>query len=97
MIKHRELAIELEAAMTNRSKQEECMMLAKTALMEQALVSGVIKQSKEQLNLLKEFKSLFDNVSSQCDTTSEYDKAVHDRLMQLSCMKKHRGDSNSNT
>jgi hypothetical protein len=97
MIKHRELAKELEAATTNRTKQEERMMSAKTALMKQALVSGVVEQAKEQLNLLKEFKSSFDNVSSQGDATLDYDKAVHDLLMQLPCMKKRRGESYSNT
>ena len=80
-------------------KQEERLILAKIALMEQALVSGDVEQAKEQLNLLKEFKSSFDNVSAQGDEASEYDKAVHELLMQLPCMKKRCadcGDSNSN-
>ena len=75
------------------------MISAKTALMEQALVSGAVEQAKEQLNLLKEFKSSFDNVSTQGDAASEYDKAAHELLMQLPCMKKRRadrGDSNTN-
>ena len=95
MIKRREQAKESEAATTNRAKQEDRMMSAKTALMEQALVSGVVEQAKEQLNLLKEFKSSFDNVSSQGDAASDYDKAAHDLLMQLPCMKKRRGDNNA--
>ncbi len=72
------------------------MMSAKTALMEQVLVRGVVEQAKEQLNLLKEFKSSFDNVSSQGDATSDYDKAAHVLLMQLPCMKKCCGDNDSN-
>ena len=86
----------MEAATTNRAQQEERMMSAKTALMEQALVSGVVEQAKEQLNLLKEFKSSFDNVSSQGDAASDYDKAVHDLLMQLPCMKKRCADNGNN-
>ncbi len=64
--------------------------------MEQALASGVVEQAKEQLNLLKEFKSLFDKVSSQGDTASNYDKAAHNLLMQLPCMKKRRADNGNN-
>ena len=45
-----------------------------------------------RLNLLKESKSLFDDVSSQ-DAASDYDKAGNDLLMQLPCMKKCRWDN----
>ena len=92
MIKRRSLARDAEATTSNRVKQEERMISAKTALMEQALVSGAVEQAKEQLNLLKEFKSSFDNVSAQGDAASEYDKAAHELLMQLPCMKKRRAD-----
>jgi hypothetical protein len=92
MIKRCSLARDAEATTSNRVKQEEKMISAKTALMEQALVSGAVKQAKEQLNLLKEFKRSFDNVSAQGDAALEYDKAAHELLMQLPCMKKRRAD-----
>ncbi len=96
-IKHPSLAKEAEATTTNRAKKDEQMMSAKMALMEQAFVSRVIKQEKEQLNLSKEFKSSIDNVPTQGNAASNYDKAAHDLLMQLPCVKKCRGDNNSNT
>jgi hypothetical protein len=83
MIKHRSLAKEAEATTSNCIKQEEQMISAKTALMEQALVNGVVEPAKEQLNLLKEFKSLFDNI--QCKAMPHWSTTRQHMIFLCNC------------
>ena len=87
------------ALQTNRGKIEESMMSPKAILMQQSASLQEIEGVKEQLMMMKEFKSSFVNMhnKSSGDGESEYNKTVCSMLQELPIMKKHKGNDGGGT
>lgn len=94
----KEVVASKSAAGTNRSQIEENMMTTKAALMAQNIDLQQTEGIKEQLNLMKEFRSSFVNVSNTPGGTAtgekEFDEAVYDMLCELPFMKKRKANNN---
>ena len=65
-------------------KIEDKTLSAKMALVEQAFIHGKVEEVKEQLHLLREIKTLFDNVGLNGKMALEYDK---------NCKCSHKGNT----
>jgi hypothetical protein len=77
---------------TTKGKIEESMMSAKAALMKQSIELQDIQGVREQLLMMKEFKSSFVNIHNKDsgDGDTEYDETVCDMLSALPIMKKRK-------
>jgi hypothetical protein len=80
----------VELHMTGRQQTEESILKTKAELMAQSIDSGTIKQVKEQLSLLSQFKDSFVKVRNGIDGKGEeeFDNNVNDLLGELPFMKK---------
>jgi len=89
-----EVMKEKVAPQTNRGKIEEAMLSSKASLMQQSASLQEIEGVKEQLMMMKEFKSSFVNThnKSRGDGEAEYDKTVCSMLEELPLMKKQKGN-----
>ncbi len=81
-----EVAAAKTAPQTKKGEIEESMMMTKAALMEQSHYLQNLKGVRDQLDMLKEFKSSF--VSRNGD--NEYNDTVCDLLGELPIMKKRK-------
>ena len=77
------------APQTNKGKIEESMMSSKAVLMQQSVQLQETEGVKEQLMMMKEFKSSFVNIhnSDSGDGEAEYDATVCAMLRELPIMK----------
>ena len=73
------------------------MLQSKAQLMEQTIDSGTIDQVKEQLMLLSQFRDSYINVQNCINGqgSEDYDQTVHDLLLELPFMTKHRTENNN--
>lgn len=84
------------APQTNKGKMEESMMSSKAVLMQQSITLQEITGVKEQLMMMKEFKSSFVNMhnSTSGDGEAEFDATVCAMLRELPIMKKRNETQN---
>lgn len=80
------------APQTTKGKIEESMMSAKAVLMQQSIELQEVQGVREQLLMMKEFKSSFVNMHNKYsgDGDAEYDETVCDMLSALPIMKKRK-------
>ena len=87
-----DVAMAKSGQQTTKGKIEESMMSAKAALMKQSIELQDIQGVREQLLMMKEFKSSFVNIHNKDSGVgdAEYDETVCDMLSALPIMKKRK-------